>query len=97
MSRQYEHCPVWDYWARGGHEGMRGGRAGGRRLGIPPVRPYRWRQSEAEREEWVASMVQVARRRARAVIVAEIEAGCWWVPKGFTVADLDALIAEVYG
>lgn len=101
--RRYEHCPVWDYWAKQGRDGGRG-----------PIKPYVWRgrQEEAhppmveqipeqpgdrEREAWAASMVQLARRHARETIVAEIEAGRWWVPKGFTVADLDALLAETYG
>jgi hypothetical protein len=40
-------------------------------------------------------MVAVARRRARDTVAAEIEAGCWWLPPGFTVADLDALLAKL--
>jgi hypothetical protein len=65
--------------------------------GRPVGKPYVWRGDTATPEAAVRSRVAEARRRARAVIVREIEAGRWWVPRGFTVADLDALIAEVYG
>jgi len=94
--RRYPTCPVWNYWAKGGTDGLRGVQGGGRRLDIPPARPYRWRPTDPERAAWVASMVAVARRRARDRIAQEIEAGVWWVPSGFTVADLDALLAERY-
>jgi hypothetical protein len=67
------------------------------RNGLPATLPYRWRPDDAEREAWAATMVQIARRRARNIIAAEISDGRWWVPRGFTVADLDALIAEGYG
>ena len=67
-----------------------------RRVGLPPTLPYRWRPTDRQREAWVASMVGLARRRARDRIAGEIESGRWWVPGGFTVADLDAMIAEVY-
>jgi hypothetical protein len=66
------------------------------RNGLPAPLPYRWRQGDQEREAWAATMVDVARRRARDLIAWEIVAGRRWVPRRFTVADLDALIAEVY-
>jgi hypothetical protein len=90
------HCPIWDYWADSGTDGQRGIRNHRNRSGFPPTRPYRWREHEAERDAWVAVMVGDARRRARRIIAAEITDGRWWVPRGFTVADLDAMIADVY-
>lgn len=63
---------------------------------MPQFKPYIWREGDPEREAWAATMVAVARRRARDRVAAEIEAGCWWLPRGYTVADLDAMIAEVY-
>ena len=93
---RFPSCPAWNYWANGGTDGLRGVRGGGRRLDIPPARPYVWRQGDAERAEWAAAMVAAARRRARDRIAGDIEAGAWWVPRGFTVADLDALITETY-
>jgi len=95
MSR-YPHCEIWDYWARNGKDGQPGIRNHRNRSGFPPTRTYRWRAAEAERDAWVAGMVADARRRARRIIAAEITDGRWWVPVGFTVADLDSMITEVY-
>jgi hypothetical protein len=47
------------------------------RRDLPPPRPYQWRQGDAEREAWAATMVQIARRRARDRIAAEVVAGRW--------------------
>jgi hypothetical protein len=51
---------------------------------------------DARRAAWVAAVVAEARRRARATVAREITEGRWWVPAGFTVADLDTVIAEMY-
>jgi len=83
---RFPHCKTWDYWARGGKDGRAG----------PECDCDDCTEGEREREAWAAGLVAEARRRARATIAREIEAGRWWVPRGFTVADLDALIAEVY-
>ena len=64
--------------------------------GRPVSRSYRYGGDTAMPEAEVRSRVLEARRRARDRIAGDIEAGAWWVPQGFTVADLDALIAETY-
>lgn len=79
----------WDYWAAHATSG--------------PIFPYWWNprnanpmaMTEPEREAWVRSMVALARRRARDRIAAEIREGRWWVPRGFTVEDLDKLVAKL--
>jgi len=81
-------CSTWDYWATGGRDGRAGDDCACPSCSAGDVLPGGW-------EAW--ARVAEARRRARAVITREIEAGRWWVPRGFTVADLDALIAKVYG
>lgn len=81
---------VWDHWATAPTRG--------------PVMAYRWNprnaspmvvMDEVEREAWVRSMVLLARRRARDRIAREVREGRWWVPRGFTVEDLDKLVAKL--
>lgn len=91
MRRKAKALGWWDYWAQHPTTG--------------PRVLYRWEprnadpwivMDEVEREAWVRSMVLLARRRARDRIGQEIREGRWWVPRGFTEADLDALISRVY-
>lgn len=85
---------AWDYWAKHPTTGPRAIYRWNPRNAHPGVMAEL--ESEPDREEWVRTMVLLARRQARDTVAREIEQGCWWVPAGFTVADLDAKIAEVY-
>ena len=71
------------------------------RLGIPELLPYRWRAwrypepvetpEDRARRLWVLEQVRAARERARELVRAELRACAWWIPRGFTEAQLDAI------
>lgn len=63
------------------------------RYGIPEWRPYRWRH-DWQQPAWVLEAIAAAQERAREIVRAELRAGAWWIPRGFTEADLDAIWRE---
>lgn len=77
-SRRYEHCQIWDYWAK-------------HATGWGPIKPYHWQAGENEREAWVQTQVRIAREMARIRVRHEVATRAWWVPPSFTVEDFDAL------